>query len=332
MQGRLARVLLAGLVALAGAAAIVFAAEGDDSAARASDEWAALSPSPLRRTEVGAARVGDGIYVVGGFDAADGTTGAMVRYDISEDAWEEVAPLPIAVNHPGVTALAGRVYLLGGNLQSSGGQDAKSDRLYRYDPGRDRWRRLADAPSERAAMGFAGRRDRLYAAGGYTASDPTVRELAIYDVDRDRWFRGPRMPTGRNHVGAAFLTGRLVVTGGRPGPVDGGLATVESYDPGRRRWSALPDLGTARSGHAAIATAGRLVVFGGEELAEDGTTIEQVESLRRGDPAWTQLPPMLTPRHGLGGVSRKRRVYAVEGGPEPGLAYSDAIEFLDLPR
>jgi hypothetical protein len=41
---------------------------------------------------------------------------------------------------------------------------------------------------------------------------------------------------------------------------------------------------------------------------------------------------MLTPRHGLGVVSRGRRVFAIEGGPMPGLAFSSALEFLDVGR
>lgn len=331
MSGRVFRATLAALIALGGAAAVVLATAGNDSAARATDSWRALSPGPLMRTEVGAARIGDRVYVVGGFDSAGGTTGAMARYDISDDSWVELRPLPIEVNHPGVTALGGRVYLYGGNLQASGGGEAKSSRLYRYDPRRDRWRRLADGPSARAALAFAGRRGKLYAAGGHTTSDQTVRELAIYDLRRDRWRRGPRMPTGRNHVGAAFLRGDLVVTGGRPGAVNGGLTTVEAYDPDSRRWRSLPELETARSGHATVAAGGRLVAFGGEELGGSGTTIEQVESFRPGPGRWTELPPMTTPRHGLGGVARGARIYAIEGGPEPGLAYSNAIEFLDLP-
>ena len=40
---------------------------------------------------------------------------------------------------------------------------------------------------------------------------------------------------------------------------------------------------------------------------------------------------MVTPRHGLGGAARGGRVYALEGGPQPGLAYSRALEYLDLP-
>jgi hypothetical protein len=46
---------------------------------------------------------------------------------------------------------------------------------------------------------------------------------------------------------------------------------------------------------------------------------------------WTPLPDMVTPRHGLGGVAKGTRVFALEGGPQPGLHYSRALEFLDVP-
>jgi hypothetical protein len=39
---------------------------------------------------------------------------------------------------------------------------------------------------------------------------------------------------------------------------------------------------------------------------------------------------MRTPRHGLGGVSRNGRVYAIEGGRVPGFHFSNVIEALDV--
>ena len=332
MTARLGRV---GAVAALGAVltgGVVLAASrgGDTPAQRSIDSWASLKPSPLERTEVGAARIDDRIYVVGGFISSGGTTGRMARYDISEDSWKRVRSLPIAVNHPGMTVHRGRLYLLGGNLP--GGE--KSDRLYRYQPRRDRWRRLEDAPTARAAMGFVAIGNRLYAAGGSTASNDQVRRLEIYDVRRDRWTTGAKMPTGRNHVGATRLKRSMVVTGGRPGPVHGGLTSVESYDPDRNRWRALPPLGSARSGHAAVEVGGdrggRIVVFGGEEL-DGGATIEQVEVFDPRVGEWAPLPEMVTPRHGLGGAAKGARVYALEGGPQPGLSYSRSLEFVDLP-
>jgi hypothetical protein len=289
--------------------------------------WASLAPSPLERTEVGAGRIGDQIHVVGGFVSPGVSTGRMTRYDISDGTWDEARPLPIAVNHPGVTAHRGHLYVLGG-FRDTG---SPSDRLYRYDPERDRWKRLRDAPTARGALGLVGFGGRLYAAGGSTAQTGEFRGLEIYEIERRRWSEGPPMPTGRNHVGAAVWRRGIIVTGGR---TDDGtnLDVVERYnrgrDPGRRRWGELPDLHVPRSGHAAVTVRAMPVVFGGEQLSEGTETIPDAEvfDVRQGD--WLPLPPMPTPRHGLGGVAFGNRAFAAEGGPSPGLSYSGALEAL----
>jgi N-acetylneuraminic acid mutarotase len=179
-------------------------------------------------------------------------------------------------------------------------------------------------------MGLVAIGKRLYAAGGYGPAGGEIRALEIYTPKRDRWRSGPPMPTGRNHVAAAALEGEMIVTGGRPGPEPGGTAVVEAYDPQRKRWRVLAPLETARSGHAAAVAGGALVVFGGEQIVPGGATIGEVERFDAAGNAWRPLPAMITPRHGLGGVARRQRLYAVEGGPRPGLAYSSALEFLDL--
>jgi hypothetical protein len=322
-----ARVVL--LIAVAAASSWLIAC-GSDSGPSGGG-WGALAPSPLMRTEVGAARLGDSIYVLGGYVSPSGnTTRQMARYDIGDDEWELVRPAPIAVNHPGVAALQGRLYLLGGNWPAQG-PEAKSDRLYRYNPGTDRWARLPDAPTARGALAVVGIGDRLYAAGGATEGNPQVRRLEIYNTERRRWRSGPPMEIGRNHVAGAVVDRKLYVIGGRPGPVNGGRPTVERYAPTTRRWRRMPPLTTARSGHAAAVVNGRIVVFGGEELTAGGGTIEEVELFDPATREWTELPAMVTPRHGLGAASDGSRVFALEGGPMPGLAYSSANEYLDVP-
>jgi hypothetical protein len=41
---------------------------------------------------------------------------------------------------------------------------------------------------------------------------------------------------------------------------------------------------------------------------------------------------MRTPRHGLGVAWRGRRIFAIEGGPQPGATFSSLLEYLDVPR
>jgi hypothetical protein len=87
-----------------------------------------------------------------------------------------------------------------------------------------------------------------------------------------------------------------------------------------------------RGGIAAAVAAQSIVVFGGEDLGPGGTTIEEVERLPFADldGPWQLIASMPTPRHGLGGVARGDRVYALEGGTEPGLTTSNLVERLDL--
>jgi hypothetical protein len=84
-----------------------------------------------------------------------------------------------------------------------------------------------------------------------------------------------------------------------------------------------------RGGIAAAAVdSGRIVVFGGEESAG---TIKEVELYDVAARSWSALPDMHTPRHGLGGVAYRGRVYAIEGGRQPGFFFSNAIEVLRIP-
>jgi hypothetical protein len=125
--------------------------------------------------------------------------------------------------------------------------------------------------------------------------------------------------------------GRFYVLAGRDAS---NFAAAERYDPRRRRWQRLPGMGTPRGGIASVRLGdGRIVVFGGEDFGGSGDeTISEVELFYPRTGRWRRLPDMRTPRHGLGGAALGNRVFAVEGGPRPGLAFSDAIEFIDVPR
>jgi N-acetylneuraminic acid mutarotase len=325
------RLMLALAAGTAAALAAIVAANGDPNGSerRGAGAWdSTLAQSPFERSEVGAARVGDRIYVVGGFLGDARTTGRMAAYDISEDEWHRLRPLPRPANHPGVTSLRGKLYVLGGQ---PGVDERRSDALWRYSPRANRWKRLPDAPMARAAMGFAARRGKLFAVGGQTKGSFEVRRLEVYDVSRRKWRTRAPMPTGRNHLTAVFTRGTLWAIGGRRSGGEN-LATVERYDPGANRWRSGADLNVARSGIASVVASRSIVVFGGEDLGPGGSTIGEVERLPFTDldGPWQLIEPMPAPRHGLGGAAKGGFVYALEGGPQPGLSVSSLVERLDL--
>ena len=149
-------------------------------------------------------------------------------------------------------------------------------------------------------------------------------------MGKRRWTSGPSLiGPARNHTSGAATGGRFYVLAGRDST---NLGAAERYNPRRGHWERLPDLRTPRGGIAAVRLRdGRIVVFGGEELEPGGTTIAKVELFDPRTRRWRALPDMRTPRHGLGGAAIGNRVFALEGGPQPGLAFSNAIEFLDVP-
>jgi non-specific serine/threonine protein kinase len=236
--------------------------------------------------------------------------------------------MPFAVNHAVAVARRGRLYVSGG-YRSASGLAEPTGALLSYNPRTRRWRRLPSAPTPRAAHAAAVVGQRLYVAGG--ANDTgSLDTLEVYDFARRRWRRGPSFPgPARNHTTGVASGEHFYVLAGRDAE---NLAAVERYDPRRRRWQRLPDMRTPRGGIASARLRdGRIVVFGGEDFGSGTSTIAEVELFDPRTRRWRRLPDMRTPRHGLGGAALGNRVFAVEGGPAAGLAFSRAIEFLDVP-
>ena len=300
---------------------------GRTATSDAAERWRTLARATIARTEVAAARIGDAAYVVGGFAAPGGATSDVVeRYDLRRDRWTRVAPIPQAVNHAAAVAHDGDLYVVGGYTAQSG-LAAETNALWRYEPRAARWTKLPNAPTARGAIAAGVVGDRLYVAGG-ARGGTALDTLEIYDFARRRWTSGPSMRTAREHLAATVHRGALYVLAGRAGGLNN-FRVAERYVVARRRWERLPSMRKARGGIAAATVTGRIVVVGGEESSG---TIAEVESFDPRTRRWRREPRMKTPRHGLGAVAHRGRIVALEGGPQPGLHFSDAAEGLRVGR
>jgi N-acetylneuraminic acid mutarotase len=295
-------------------------------AAGATPTWKTAAPIPLPRSEVAAAVVGNEIVVVGGF-LQDGASSSRVEaYSPPLNRWRRLPDLPVAVNHPMAAAARGRLYVVGGYGASGALRNA-------YAFFRGRWERLPDMPESRAAAGAAVVGRTLYVMGGVTdAGRVGNRELArtglAFDLEGNRWstIEGP---TPREHLGVTAARGAIYVVAGRTAGFDTNLNLVEAYAPSRRTWSRTAAVPGRRGGTGATTASGSIVSVGGE--ATPGT----IRSVYRFDLAkrrWRRAPDMKTPRHGLAVVGFRGRVYAIAGGPTPGLSVSPANEYLTLGR
>ena len=224
---------IASAVGVLAVAAIVLATTSSDGVsdkrdvgAAAVDRWTPLTPSPLERTEVAAARIGRHVYVVGGFDRFTGaTTNAVARYDLKRDSWALVESLPIAVNHATAASARGKLYVHGGftDERRLGGATAQ---LHVYDPARESWRRLPDSATPRAAHALGAIDGKLYAAAGANSSTDRLRSLEIYDISKRRWKDGRRMDVGATTSGARWPTTASTSSAGAPATSRWGRPTI----------------------------------------------------------------------------------------------------------
>jgi Kelch motif/Galactose oxidase, central domain len=306
------------------ALALLVCLAGSASSQGATPTWKRAAPIPLPRSEVAAAAVGNEIVVVGGFLPSGASSSRVDAYSPGRNRWRRLPNLPVEVNHPMAAAARGRFYVLGG-------YGATGPLRTAYVFSRGRWTRLPDMPETRAAAGAAVVGRTLYVMGGVTDGGRIGnRELArtglAFSLDTRRWstIAGP---TPREHLGVTAARGAVYVVAGRTAGFDTNLDLVEVYAPSRRTWSRLPSVPGRRGGTGATAASNSIVSVGGE--ATDGT----IRSVYRFDFAtrrWRRLRDMRTPRHGLAVVGFRGRVYAIAGGPTPGLSVSAANEYLVL--
>lgn len=285
--------------------------------------WAEGSPVPTPRTEVTAAAAAGRIYVIGGFDRTGNTVPTVEAYDPAADEWRTTTPLPFALHHAAAASHDGLVYVVGG-YRSTG---APSEALLAYDPSTEKWEELAPMPTARGAQTAAFVDGILYAVGGTDASFGAGLPLATnqaYDPETNTWAEKAPMPTSRQHLASAALDGKLYVVGGRIDSLLSNLDANEVYNPETDSWERLKPMPSKRGGLAAAAT-DTLYVFGGEQPTG---TFANAERYDPENDMWTAEPEMPTARHGLAAVALDGRIYALAGGPQPGLTASGANEIL----
>jgi N-acetylneuraminic acid mutarotase len=284
--------------------------------------WQTGPPLPVPRSEVAGAAVRGEIVIVGGFLANGSSSARVDAYSPTLDRWRRLPDLPVGVHHAMVASDGRRLYVVGGY----GGPLGAGSRLrtaFAFDRGA--WRALPRLPEPRAAGGAAVVAGRLYVVGGVGASGLARRAFSL-DLRTRRWTLVPA-PSPREHLAVTATGGKIFALGGRSAGIDTNVATFEVWMPGTKRWRRLPPVPQPRGGTGAAVAAGSIVSVGGE--APSGT-IASVYAYDLTSRRWRRLPDLPTPRHGLGVVGIGARVYALAGGPVPGLTVSDANEFLDL--
>jgi DNA-binding CsgD family transcriptional regulator len=246
--------------------------------------------------------------------------GALIDPDTVQ-RWSSRAPLDVARERFACASAGGLLYAIAGDTTSGVVSDVDI-----YDPASDTWRKGADKPTPASNVGGAVLNDEIYVPGGYDGYERVLSVVEVYNPATDTWRTVGRLPSPRCAYALAATGGRLFVIGGWDGTryVDDVLV----YNPEEDSWSPGTPQGQARGFAAAVALDGRIYVVGGFDGANESAACEVYDPALEGSDTspWQTLAPMAQPRGGLGLVAVGRRLYAVGGGWNGGLAYNESYD------
>ncbi|MGI8587140.1 MAG: S-layer homology domain-containing protein [Chloroflexia bacterium] len=274
------------------------------------DSWTARRTLLQGVSNVGAAVLGDVIYLPGGFDGT-GATNIVQTYRPATDGAAILTsdPLPAPRYGAAVAAVGGKMYVIGGSDGIT-----VTHTVYEFDPALapgSRWARKADMPTARSFLAAAALDGRIYAIGGLNVGANDIATVEVYDPAGNSWTSAPSLPVAAGGTAAIGLdSGQpcggyvYVYGGGFYSPV----ATTERFDPVANAWTVGAPLSVARRTLAAsyVTNSHLLLITGGfngialptvDAAACGGVLPTPTATPLGGAPTFTPLPatPTFTP-------------------------------------
>ena len=174
----------------------------------AANAWAQLSDFPVATYSASSFVIDDIAYVI---DSA----GALRGYGVATDVWTERAPFRGKARSSGVAfTLAGKGYFGTGFVE--GGSAITSTRyadLWQYDPGIDRWTRVADLPTGSLSGGVSFSIGEFGFVGSGNDFSGAFAQFFRYDPSSDSWAVAGNYPPGGANGMVAFAIGQAAFIG-----------------------------------------------------------------------------------------------------------------------
>lgn len=210
---------------------------------------------PRGLTTVGAATMGDSLYLVGGYFGSpheyskEFQSGSVLRMRLATGVWDELASVP-PIQSPAVASDGRYLYELGGTKAgNAAGQptDLRSVAdVQRFDPSHDRWEPLPSLPEPRSSHQAVVVGSTLYVVGGWGLeggmNDNVWRDTMLTaDLSQPTLvWSSVKVPFQVRAQGLVGHEGKLYVLGGLA--PEGSTDAVHRYDIASGQWSSGPVL------------------------------------------------------------------------------------------
>lgn len=176
--------------------------------------WSVGPPLPGPRHHLGAAGLGQALYVSGGAAEALGgwtPTQDFWRLGVDGDEWERLEPMPEGRWGHRMVAHDDRLWVVGGHGPTS--------QVLIYTPG-EGWERGAEMPVPRHHLSVVVVDGRIWAMGGRIPE--SLARVDIYDPEAGEWRPGPALPASTSGAAEGVVDGVVLVYGGEEARLLGG--------------------------------------------------------------------------------------------------------------
>jgi N-acetylneuraminic acid mutarotase len=220
-----------------------------------------LPPSPVSRTEAGAALVDGKIYLIGGSEGFR----VVDAFDPASVTWTQGnAPIPTYLSGANMAAIGDKLVVVNG-----GSSQGLNNGVYVYDPVAGTWTKpTATNPLPRTGGVQGVHNGKLILADGADAS--TSRgEAQSYDPVAHTFTALATDSAATNLAFGDVVNGKLYVFGGYDSVAKADVATGRALDLTANTWSPKASLPVAMEDAAAVAYNGKLYIFGGYDSSPD---------------------------------------------------------------
>lgn len=253
--------------------------------------WRRASSSLEAHLEAGSIRVGNTLYVIGGYQTLTQMCTKMQILDVASGTWRYGPQLPdgFPLSHAGLASDGRFLFVVSG--QPGPACWPATERSWALDLHTMSWTAFAPLPVARFAPVLAYIDGNLHLVTGTTEDrvtiatehfvmrvrDRSAEPLGLPPLAEQAWRTGPPIPMGGDHAAAVVLDGVLYVIGGEHGH---GPVTMDTtrclgvywahsylfrYDPRREEWQRLADMPFAVSHieSQVLVLDGKMLVLGG---------------------------------------------------------------------
>jgi len=211
-----------------------------------------------------------------------------------EGLWTQVPSFNDATaRHENGFVFGGRFfYLLGGRGTRP---------VERYDPEKDEWTFLSNAPTEMHHFQAVENDGLIYIVAGLQGggtNETGLSNIYIFDPSSNTWSVGPEIPEARRRgsTGVAVYQDKFYIVGGLTGAhgeAGTAFAYFDEFDPATNTWTVLPDAPRVRDHFHAVLVEDEIFVIGGRNSGVSGflnATIPEIDVYNFTTGQWRTLP------------------------------------------